>query len=110
MSGVCKDCRPGRCVDAPTEAEPLLLRCTACDGEGCGECDGGHVAVTACPRRSVPLPVWHLLTAVDRLAKGMPPVTGGWLDQAECFMQGVDLVRSEEAYWEAKAWERKPGK
>jgi hypothetical protein len=54
--------------------------------------------------------VWHLLSAVDRLGKGMPPVTGGWLDQAECFMQGVDLVRSEEAYWEAKAWERKPGK
>jgi hypothetical protein len=48
---VCAKCRNGRCVDEPSEAEPLEIECPACGGDGCACCGGGWVSISQCPQR-----------------------------------------------------------
>jgi hypothetical protein len=106
VSKVCDKCN-SKCVDEPSEAEPLLLRCTRCNGDGCGECEDGYVRVTGCPYRMIPEDVADLFKYYDDTKAGLPPVHGGGLDQTQSFINACRIVRAEDAYWESRAFAKK---
>lgn len=47
--------------------------------------------------------MFDLLRYVDFYAKGLPPVAGGTLDQAEAFLALADAVWADERQWRAAA-------
>jgi hypothetical protein len=90
-------CGPGESVE---------IQCLACGGrgEGCGECGGrGAIEVTGCPVAAVPEDAWEMLAVIDAWdGHKIPPVAGGYHDQAECFLQCLSFVKAEEGRIEAR--------
>ena len=81
------------------------MECPACGGyaEKCDFCKRtGAVDVTDCPLELIDYDVWELLDLAGLYKKGLPPESGGALDQAFCFVQGCRFVWNEEQYWKAK--------
>ena len=63
----------------------------------------GRIALAGCPRRLIPAAVWELAEMADLFAKGVVPVAGGLLDQADAFLAACliywrerDRIRAEE--------------
>lgn len=48
---------------------------------------------------------FEVLTAVERMNKGLPPVEGGQLDQAAALMDAADLVDQQMSRWRAASEE-----
>ena len=46
--------------------------------------------------------VWQLIQFAELYEKGLPPVAGGALDQAFCFVEAAMFVMSEKKYWKDK--------
>lgn len=85
---LCRHCTTKACHDKGTEAEPISLECPACDGEGCDECKDGWFQIDGCPNgfcRSV-IPTIEL---TDLFEKGLPPVSGGVLNQSASFLNAA---------------------
>ena len=90
---------PGKCHDKPTAALPVEIDCPTCGGDGCEECKNGKVIVDGCPLELVPRPVWALLDMAALYRRGLPPVAGGALDQAQAFLDAVQFAWAEMALW-----------
>lgn len=72
------------------------MECIHCDGTGCDKCDQGKIEVVGCPQKlcSSIVPTVRL---IDLFNKGLPPVSGGTLDQSAWFLDAVSVFASEEA-------------
>jgi hypothetical protein len=99
---LCRNCTNKECVDAGTDSEPIEIDCPSCDGKGCDECVMGFVRIVGCPnqycREMVPL-----IELADLFAKGIPPVSGGALDQSAWFLSASKVLANEENSIKAKA-------
>ena len=85
----------------PTEAAPISIKCTECNGDGCSECGGtGTVDITGCPMEFITDDVWEVIRFTEFFEKGLAPVAGGVLDQAYCFTESARFVLREKNYWE----------
>ncbi len=91
---LCRHCTT-KCMDKGTDAEPVLIRCPACDGAGCDRCDHGDVKINGCPQDEC-ASVVSAIRMFDLFEKGLPPISGGVLDQSACFIEAAQLFRSEE--------------
>ena len=104
FGGICKKC-PGvdRCKDKPTSASPISMECMRCSGGGCSECGRtGNIEFINCPLEIVKAEVWDMLEYAKLYGRGLPPVHGGALDQAQNFLAACNFIFSEQAYWKAK--------
>lgn len=96
-----------RCVDPPTELEPLAIACPECEEQGCEACgDTGRIELTGCPRQFVDLELYQLVKLVDWFEKGVPPVAGGSLNQSEWFLNFASLLTSETSRAEIERLKR----
>lgn len=95
---LCRECKPGACVDCPTSESPLEIDCPRCGGKGCPECDdAGQFALEQCPFTAVPRHVFRAIDLADLYAKGLPPVAGGSLDQSAWFVELANFSFAEAA-------------
>jgi hypothetical protein len=60
------------------------------------------MTITRCPWMEIPVDVIELLDACDTTEHGLPPVSGGRLDQTCSFMQAWKVVRHETAFCKAQ--------
>jgi hypothetical protein len=90
---LCKHCTPGRCCDLPTANEPIILACPHCDDRGCKHCDDkGTFQIKECPNKYCGELI-DVFGVSEMFAKGIPPISGGLLDQAAWF---IDFHRSQQ--------------
>ena len=81
-----------------SESEPALIECAGCAGSGCDACEQvGEIRLTKCPREAVAEDVWRLIEMADLTKRGLPPVGGGALDQAQKFLDACRFVWAEES-------------
>jgi hypothetical protein len=66
-----------------------------CDGSGCEECSDGVFELDGCPNRYCS-PVVRSIDLIDLFEKGIPPITGGVLDQSASFIEAARFFESEE--------------
>ena len=55
-----------------------------------------------CPREWA-AEMFSMMRYADMCRRGLPPISGGALDQAAWFLDACSLVWCEESYWRAKA-------
>lgn len=90
-------CGAGGCQDCPTEREPMCVECPECVGKTCEACGFlGSFELCECPRRYVGRMYWELLRFGTLFRKGMPPITGGVLDQESWFMGACEFLWGEQ--------------
>lgn len=91
MGKLCRSCRPGYCADA----ESVEIECPDCRGQGCDGCNEGMLQIRGCPNRfcSSVVPAVEL---IDMFGKGLPPVSGGTLDQSVSFLEAARFLTNEE--------------
>lgn len=53
--------------------------------------------MTGCPKRDLPEDVWDVIEMTGLFYHGIPPIAGGVLDQARCFVDAARYVRSCQA-------------
>lgn len=95
---LCKGCR-GKCSDPPTVEMPVIFECPDCEGTAieCESCNmTGEFKVTCCPNEYVG-DVRNAIPLFDLFAKGMPPISGGVLDQANWFVAAYRTLQQEES-------------
>lgn len=102
---ICRHCTNKKCVDENTDHEPTYIDCTECNGspEGCEHCDQGKWRPDGlCPNRycSDVAPVVRLIEMFNK--HGMPPITGGVLDQSAWFINAAWHWENEKAQIEAE--------
>ena len=79
------------------------MKCISCDGNGCGECrDKGTLTIECCPLEYITEDAWEVIRYAELYEKGLPPVAGGALDQARCFVEAASFIFSEKTYWDNK--------
>ena len=79
------------------------MRCTGCEGAGCEECEErGSITIMGCPLDVITGDVWEIIALTELFEKGLPPVAGGVLDQAKCFIDAARFIFSEQKYWKNK--------
>ena len=79
------------------------MRCNGCDGKGCDDCgDTGEILITQCPLDFITDDVWRVIEMAGFFEKGIPPVSGGVLDQAQSFLDAAAFIFSESSYWKNK--------
>lgn len=92
---VCGSCS-GRCVNAPTRNEPLMIACPCCDEYGCEDCSWqGYYYIDTCPKQTIDLPLYYAAKLANYFEKGMLPVAGGTLNQAAWFLDFANLLKYE---------------
>jgi hypothetical protein len=93
---LCKECSGKQCRDLGTDATPIEIECPNCAGHGCEHCNDGQFRVNGCPesycRELIPV-----LEMFDFFDKGMMPISGGVLDQAEWFLGAMRTLQQEDA-------------
>jgi hypothetical protein len=92
---LCRSCSNTTCRSLSTERDRIEIECPKCNGEGCEECSGGMFAIDGCPNNYCS-PVVRSLTLFDLFEKGLPPVAGGVMDQANSFIEAAQFFESEE--------------
>jgi len=74
-----------------------------CGGGGCVDCDDrGSFEVTRCPQLEITADVIEAVELAGMMRRGLPPVTGGSLDQAEQFLEAARLIWREEDFWRGR--------
>ena len=89
---LCRNCTGGKCSE---ELESIELECPGCRGLGCEHCSDGAFTIPECPstycQQIVPsielFELWH---------QGIPPITGGSLDQSVWFVEAARVFKTEE--------------
>lgn len=80
-----------------------MVECPVCGGKGCAECgDRGQFAVTQCPQLELTPDMNAVIELAELMRRGLPPIRGGSLDQAQQFLDAARLINSETAYWTYK--------
>ena len=46
--------------------------------------------------------VWQIIRFAELFEKGLPPVSGGVLEQAKVFIEAAQFIMNEKAYWKSK--------
>ena len=92
---LCRSCTNVTCRSLSTERDKIEIECPRCNGEGCEECKNGLFEIDGCPN-SFCSSVVRSLTMFDLFEKGLPPVTGGVLDQSNSFIEAAQFFESEE--------------
>jgi hypothetical protein len=100
---LCKYCHAGKCSDLGTESEPISLECSQCNGAGCEHCNDGHVDIVGCPQRECSSIV-DAVEMIDLFRKGLPPVSGGTLDQSVWFLDAARILENEESKLKAEKY------
>lgn len=79
------------------------LYCKGRDSKGCPNCKGaGREDIEQCPLMLVTDDVWQLIELADLMEKGLPPVSGGALEQANSFIEACRLVWTEQRQYKNK--------
>jgi len=79
------------------------MRCPGCEGTGCSECkETGKIHITECPLRIVTSDIWQVIQLAELFEKGLPPVSGGTLEQAKNFIDVASFIIAEKAYYKNK--------
>ena len=88
---MCADCQgdPAQCKDRPSEASPITD-------------DSIGLVVTECPLEYITDDIWLVLAYVELYEKGLAPVAGGALDQAQSFIEAATFAMAERAFWKKK--------
>lgn len=86
-----------------TPQEPISIECPACNGAGCTHCNDGHVDILGCPQRECSSIV-DAVELIDLFRKGLPPVSGGTLDQSVWFLDAARILEHEEAKLKAEKY------
>lgn len=92
---LCRSCTRGHCRSLSTEHSRVEIECPVCDGAGCDQCDNGVFAVDGCPNAFCS----SMVTPIDLFelfGKGLPPISGGVLDQSASFVHASQFFESEE--------------
>ena len=92
---LCRSCAPGHCRSLSTEQERIEIECPSCEGHGCKNCKDGSFEIDGCPNAFCS-GIVSTLDMIDLFAKGLPPVSGGMLDQSVSFINAARLLESEE--------------
>ena len=75
-------------------------------GPVCETCGGsGRIELTGCPMEDAS-GAMAILAAADWAEKGIWPVAGGWMDQAEICVEAVRFALGELAQWKARLTNR----
>ena len=102
---LCKACGD-KCRDQ--DGSGIELECPCCNGNGCDQCKDGVFLLTECPREYTR----KLVTAVNTaslVSRGILPVQGGALDQANWFIEFLHELESNQAKIDeerAKKWQQ----
>lgn len=64
------------------------MECPSCDGEGCDECIDGEFGISGCPN-SYCRSVISTIDLIELFEKGLPPVSGGVLNQSASFLNAA---------------------
>lgn len=95
---LCRTCKRGKCTDAPTPLSGYDINCPTCEGLGCEHCDKrGTVSIEACPQSLLDHETWELLHYAELYKKGLPPVSGGALDQGAKFSYCATHIWHEQS-------------
>jgi hypothetical protein len=80
------------------------MRCLACNGKGCDECQNkGTINITDCPLEIITLDVWEIIEMANLyIEHGLPPVAGGQLEQTAGFLDAARFITNEKKHWEEK--------
>ena len=79
------------------------MECIDCGGTGCDKCGrSGRIRIEDCPLKLITEDVWEIISLAELFEKGLPPVAGGVLDQAKCFVDAARFVFREQSYWKNK--------
>ncbi len=86
-----------------TPSEPISIECGQCNGAGCDQCDDGYTDILGCPQRECSSIV-DAVELIDLFRKGLPPVSGGTLDQSVWFLDAARILENEEAKLKAEKY------
>ena len=87
---ICRDCKGKKnCKNPPTAHEPITD-------------DEIGLIVTECPLDCVTDETWSVIELAGMYKKGLPPVSGGSLDQLQMFISACRLIWKDAAFWKAK--------
>jgi len=92
---ICRTCTARKCNDIDSDKSQNFIECPSCDGLGCNECNNGEFAIEGCPNKFCS----SVVTAIDLIdlyAKGLPPISGGVLDQSASFISAARYLENEE--------------
>jgi hypothetical protein len=79
------------------------MECVGCGGKGCDECNqAGRTEIACCPLELVTSDVWQVIRYAELYKKGLPPIAGGVLDQAQSFVEAATFIFQEENCWKNK--------
>jgi len=85
---------------------PVEIRCVVCGGENFSTCDScgktGMMPVEDCPEKLITPDIWEAIELANLWEKGIPPVAGGALDQAQSFVSAARFIFAEQNWWKAK--------
>lgn len=93
---LCRTCTHGTCRSLSTEESRIEIECPTCDGAGCDQCNDGVYELDGCPN-AVCSKMVQPIDMFDLFQKGLPPVTGGVLDQSVSFVNASRWFENEEA-------------
>jgi len=109
----CKKCRTVKGLkeiwgcEAPTTELVAFVKCPRCLGDdpSCTRCKGDVRGVTLdrCPLSQNDPKLGRLIRAYAAWDKGIAPVEGGFMAQANAFVEAVALFSSEAAEWQQKS-------
>ena len=92
---LCHSCTAKECRSLGREGDTIEIECVSCDGEGCEKCENGFFHIDGCPNKFCSRVV-RSLDYLDLWKKGMPPITGGVLDQSASFINLTQFFDTEE--------------
>ena len=79
------------------------MECFECSGRGCDICDKtGRLEIAGCPQDIIGDDIWSAIEYATLYDKGLPPIAGGALDQAESFLQAARFIQNEKRFWKKK--------
>ena len=93
---ICRSCTRGQCRSLSTAERRIEIECPSCDAEGCEECTEGVFDLDGCPNAFCSQVVTSI-DMIDLFEKGLPPITGGVLDQSASFIAAASFFQSEES-------------
>ena len=72
-----------------------VVKCPGCDGKGVHE-------ITQCPAELMTQEVMEMIELAGLYKKGLPPVSGGALDQTKSFISACSFIWNEQQYCKNK--------
>ena len=86
-----------------TKNEPISIECVKCNGAGCDQCTDGYMEIIGCPQVEC-ASVVDAVQLIDLFRKGLPPVSGGALDQSVWFLDAARILEHEESKLKAEKY------